>query len=94
MKANQTFPKQMEDSDQEQLEDEAEVLRAVVNQTNPRHGCASRLLLEKTGYCSSSALGEPLSASSCPQRGDATKVGYQQGDVALRVTRVKMVEQK
>lgn len=96
MKANQTFPKQMKDSDQEQPEDEAEVLRAVVIRTNPRHGRASRLLLEKTGYCSSSALGERLSASSCPQGGDATgswtparkgcPEGYQSEDGRAEVT--------
>lgn len=66
MKVNQTFPKQMKDSDQEQSEDEAEVLRVIVIRSNPRHGRASRLLPGKTSYCSSAALGEPLSTSSCP----------------------------
>lgn len=56
----------MKDSDQEQSEDEAEVLRVIVIRSNPRHGCASRLLPGKTSYCSSAALGEPLSTSSCP----------------------------
>lgn len=94
MKVNQTFPKQMKDSDQEQLEDEAEVLRAVVIQSNPRHGHASRLLPGKTSYCSSAVLGKPLSTSSCPQGVTQPKVRYQQGKVALRVTRVKAAEQK
>lgn len=56
----------MKDSDQEQSEDEAEVLRVIVIRSNPRHGRASRLLPGKTSYCSSAALGEPLSTSSCP----------------------------
>lgn len=93
MKVNQTFPKQMKDSEQKQLEDEAEVLRAVVIRSNPRHGHASRLLPGKTSYCSSAALGEPLSTSLCPQGVMQPKVAYQQGKFALRVTRVKMAEQ-
>jgi len=75
MKVNQTFPKQMKDSDQEQSEDEAEVLRAVVIQSHPRHCCASRLLPGKTSYCSSAAPGEPLSTSSCPWGSDTTQSG-------------------
>lgn len=59
MKVNQTFPKQMKDPDQEQSEDETEVLRVVVIWSTPRHGCASKLLLGKTSYCSSAALGKP-----------------------------------
>lgn len=76
MKVNQTFPKQMKDSDQEQSEDEAEVLRVVVIRSNPRHSCASRLLPGKTSYCSSAALGEHLFTSSCPQRVTQPEVGY------------------
>lgn len=52
MKVNQTFPKQMKDCDQEQSEDEAEVLKAVVIQSNPGHGLASSFLKGKTSYCS------------------------------------------
>lgn len=94
MKVNQTFPKQMKDSDQEQSEDEAEVLRVVVIWSNSRYGHASRLLTGKTSYCSSAALGKPLSTSSCPLGATQPKVDYQQGKVALRVTRVKMAMQK
>lgn len=95
MKVNQTFPKQMKDSDQKQSEDEAEVFRAVVIRSNPGHSRASRLLLGKTSYCSSAAPGKPLSTSSRPWGVTQPKAGYQQGKVdAMRVTRVKMEEQK
>lgn len=93
MKVNQTFPKQMKDSDQEQLEDEAEVLRVVVIWCNHRHGHANRFLLQKTSYCSSADLGKPLSTCSCPQGVTQPKMGYQQGKLALRVNRVMMAEQ-
>lgn len=93
MKVNQTFPKQMKDSDQEQSEDEAGVLRAVVIRSNPRHGRASRFLPRKTGYCSSAAPGKPLSTSSWPRWVLQPKVGHQ-GKAALGVTRGKVAEQK
>lgn len=79
MKVNQTFPKQMKDSDQEQLEDETEVLRVVVIWCKPRHGHASRLLLQKTSYCSSATLGKPLSTCSCPQGVTQPKWGTSKG---------------
>lgn len=68
MKVNQTFPKQMKDSDQEQSEDEAGALRVAVIQSSPRHGRASRFLPWKTGYCSLAAPGKPLSIT--PGRSD------------------------
>lgn len=78
MKVNQTFPKQMKDSDQEQSEHEAGALRAVVIQSSPRHGRASRFLPWKTGYCSLAAPGKPLSItpgrSGTPRKGSG---GYQ-----------------
>lgn len=67
MKVNQTFPKQMKDSDQEQSEDEAGVLRAAGIRSSPRHGRAGRSLPWKTGYCSWAAPGKPLSTSSWPR---------------------------
>lgn len=93
MKVNQTFPKQMKDSDQEQLEDEAGVLRVAVIRSSPRRGCASRFLPWKTGYCSSAAPGKPLSTSSWPRYVMQPEVGYQ-GKAALGVPGVKMAEQK
>lgn len=93
MKVNQTFPKQMKDSDQEQSEDEEGVLRVAVIQSSPRHGRASRFLPWKTGYCSSAAPGKPLSTSSWPRWVMQPEVGHQ-GKAALGVPRVKMAEQK
>lgn len=93
MKVNQTFPKQMKGSDQEQSGDEAGVLRVAVIRSSPKHGRASRFLPWKTGYCSSAAPGKPLSTSSWPQWVMQPKVGHQ-GKAALGVPRVKMAEQK
>lgn len=89
MKANQTFPKQMKDCDQEQSEDEAEVLKAVVIQSNPRprqqlpEGENKLLLWERT----SPPAYVPVGVTQ-PQ------VGYRQGKVdAWRFTRLTMAEQ-
>lgn len=84
MKVNQTFPKQMKDSDQEQSEDETEVLRAVVIRSNPGHGRAGRLLPGKTSYCSRRTplhqlmfLGGDATHSGIPARKGGCPEGYQ-----------------
>lgn len=83
----------MKDSDQEQSEDGAGVLRVVGIRSSPRHGHAGRFLPWKTGYCSWAAPGKPLSTSSWPFWVMQPKVGHQ-GKPALGITRVKMAEQK